>query len=181
MNLRTKSVAVAALLAFAALAGTISPASAGTSSGYVSGSGIWTDDMNDEGPISTSSHSHSNAAAMWQAILWADGYLTSTSKIDCVFGSGTRSATLNWQSDFPRTTADGVVGPATLEEAMLTHIRDDSTSSYLTLTYNGETADSIFTGRYVTFTRNTDGIWGMYIGSDHHLLSYSYANFNNCA
>ncbi|MER6084978.1 peptidoglycan-binding domain-containing protein [Streptomyces sp. NPDC001833] len=183
MKLRMKFVALAAtFLAFGGLAVSTTPASAGTGSGYVSGSGDWSDDWYDEGPISTSSYAHSNAAAMWQAILWADGYLTSTSKIDCVFGSGTRTATVNWQHDYG-IGADGIVGSDTLTTAG-THGELEGpidSTGYLTMTYYGNKPGSGATGRYVTFTRNTDGNWGMYIGSDHHLLSYTYANFTNCA
>jgi len=176
VSLRTKSLA---LLITAAVGGGVAfsaaPASASTSSGYISGSGDWTDDWGDEGPISTSSYSFSNAAAGWQAILWADGYFSSTSQIDCSFGSGTKTATTKWQSDNGLSN-DGIVGKNTLSRAeSYMSGPADGTTGYLTMTYYG-----LASGRYVTYTRNTDGQWGMYIGSDHHLLSYTYANFNNC-
>lgn len=181
MNLRMKCAALAAtLLAFGGVAVSTTPASADTSSGYISGSGDWTDDWFDEGPISTSSNSHSNAAAMWQAILWADGYLSSTSQIDCAFGSGTASATVKWQHDH-HVGADAIVGPNTLTEAgshgALEGPADDS--GYLNMTYYGYHGTTA-TGRNVGFTRNTDGKWGMWVDGDHHLLSYTYANFKYC-
>jgi putative peptidoglycan binding protein len=174
VSLRTKSIA---LLVTAAVGGGVAfsaaPASASTSSGYISGSGPWSDDWGDEGPISTSSYSYSNAAAGWQAILWADGYFSSTSQIDCAFGSGTKTATEDWQRD-EGLSADGVAGSHTLAKAETYMSESSDSGGYLTIVYHG------VGGRYVTYTRNTDGQWGMYIGSDHHLLAYTYADFNNC-
>ncbi len=160
---------MAAVVGGSALSAT--PASAATSDGYVSGSGDWSNDWWDEGPISESSHAHSNAAAMWQAILWADGQLTSSSGIDCQFGFNTYYGTRAWQGKFG-VPVDGVVGPTTLKKAS-TALTQDFTSQF---TYHGYAY-----GRYVTFTRNSDGQWGMYVGNDHHLLSYDYANFDACS
>ncbi|WP_433605899.1 peptidoglycan-binding domain-containing protein [Dactylosporangium sp. CA-139114] len=178
-------VAVIAAFSVSGLAVSTTPASASASSGYISGSGDWTDDWGDEGLLSTSSYAHSNVAAMWQAILWADGQSDYFASIDCRFGSKTNAATESWQ-DFHRLSADGIVGGQTLTTAAR-YLRGPApgTSGYLTLTYIGHwlggSASSDETGRYVTFTRNTSGQWGMYVGSDHHLLSYTSANFNQCA
>lgn len=160
----------AAVLGGAAVSTT--PASANTSDGYISGTGDWTNDWSDEGPISASSYSYSNAAAGWQAILWADEYLTSTTEIDCRFGSTTTGATKQWQTDHLGSAyANGSAGPQTLARAE-SYMYANSSGQYI---YPGRG------GRYVTFTRNSSGQWGMYHGtSDHHLLSYTYANFLSC-
>ncbi|MPY38978.1 peptidoglycan-binding protein [Streptomyces phyllanthi] len=79
---------------------TASPAAAsGTYSGraYVYGTGSHTDDWNDEGILQRSTHASSNATCLWQAILYADGKLTSPSEIDGVFGTKTYNATRAWQ------------------------------------------------------------------------------------
>ncbi|MFI1769458.1 peptidoglycan-binding protein [Streptomyces sp. NPDC020800] len=169
MSLRPKAAALALAIAVAAgITVSTTPASANTSLGYVSGSGDWTDDWWDEGPISASSYSYSNAAAMWQTILWADGYL-SYSGIDCRFGSGTTSATKSWQSNHG-LTADGIVGPNTLKKASTWLYQ--SGADYI---YQG------VSGRYITFDRDDySGAWYMYIGSDKKGLFYNTATFSVC-
>jgi hypothetical protein len=89
------------------------PVYASTSSGYISGAGVFYDDLNDEGTLSTTQHSRSGAVWLWQSILRADGYSVSH---DCQFGSGTAAATKSWQAA-RGLTADGVVGPNTFTEA----------------------------------------------------------------
>jgi Putative peptidoglycan binding domain len=175
MSLRTRAVALAVAATFAAgLALSTTPASASTSSGFISGSGDWHDDWNDEGPISASSHSHSDTAAMWQAILWADGYL-SYSGIDCQFGPTTTSATESWQRNHG-LSADGVVGANTLTKASTWLSGSAGSSNHIT--YAGTD------GRYVTFVRASDswnnGIWYMYIGSDLEALGYNQVSFIRC-
>jgi hypothetical protein len=48
---------------------TATPAAAKVSDGYVSGAYMYQDDFGDEGTLSTSSHAHTNATALWQWIL----------------------------------------------------------------------------------------------------------------
>jgi peptidoglycan hydrolase-like protein with peptidoglycan-binding domain len=48
---------------------------------------------------------------MWQAVLWADGYL-SGSRITCRYDAATREATRIWQSNHG-LVADGVAGRQT--------------------------------------------------------------------
>jgi peptidoglycan hydrolase-like protein with peptidoglycan-binding domain len=97
-------------------------ASASTSQGYIAGAGTLTNDWGDEGLLSTASHAHSNATALWQAVLWADGARESNgtyfdySDIDCHFGSNTKAATKNWQKVHD-LSQDGVVGPHTFGRA----------------------------------------------------------------
>lgn len=169
MSLRMKALVLTVVAAVTgALAISATPASATPSQGYIVGTGDWTDDWWDEGPISTSSYAHSNVAAMWQSILWADGYLA-WSGIDCWFGSGTAAATKSWQSAHG-LAADGIVGPNTLKKAS-TWLISTGGSNYEYIGING---------RYVTFVRNSNSRWGMYIGNDGHYLAYTYANFDVC-
>jgi hypothetical protein len=89
------------------------PVYASASSGYISGSGAFEDDLNDEGTLSQVSHQRSGAVWLWQLILRADGYSVS---LDCQFGPGTASATKSWQSAHG-LSADGEVGPNTFTAA----------------------------------------------------------------
>src|SRR3954470_6327538 len=75
-----------------------SPAQASVGQGYIAGTGVLTDDWGDEGPISATIRNHSNAVWLWQAVLYADGYLTSISQLDCRFGETTKAATKRWQT-----------------------------------------------------------------------------------
>ena len=110
--------AVGALTA-ATLALGASPASASNSYNglaYIYGSGQYYDDWWDEGILSTSTNTASNATCLWQKILWADGFLSSASDIDGVFGSKTYSATRAWQTK-RRIGVDGSVGKDTFTTA----------------------------------------------------------------
>jgi peptidoglycan hydrolase-like protein with peptidoglycan-binding domain len=90
-------------------------ASATSAHGYLDGTGSLTDDWGDEGTLSTTAYAHSNLAAAWQGVLYADGYL-SASGIDCRFGPATKNATIKWQRAHG-LTADGKVGPRTFGKA----------------------------------------------------------------
>lgn len=123
MALRIKRVRVAACAVGALTAVTLalsaSPASAiGTYSGlaYVYGGGAFGNDWDDEGILSTGTNTSSNATCLWQKILWADGNLTSASDIDGVFGTKTKAATEDWQSDWD-ASPDGAVGKETFGKA----------------------------------------------------------------
>ncbi|MEU6535350.1 peptidoglycan-binding domain-containing protein [Streptomyces sp. NPDC047000] len=97
-------------------------ASATASQGYIGGAGSPTNDWAREGVLSTGSHAHSNATALWQAVLWADGVHESNgtpfdyADIDCRFGPNTKAATKNWQK-MNQLTQDGAVGPHTFGTA----------------------------------------------------------------
>ncbi|MGW6904603.1 peptidoglycan-binding domain-containing protein [Streptomyces sp. NPDC054940] len=111
--------AITAAVFTGALALTATPASANVSDGYVSGAYQFQDDFGDEGTLSTSSHTHTNATALWQWILWAEGAKKSDgdallrADIDCRFGSDTKSATVNLQRTLRLDDIDGIVGNET--------------------------------------------------------------------
>ncbi|MEU4529000.1 peptidoglycan-binding domain-containing protein [Micromonospora ureilytica] len=173
MHLRIRAAATAIVVAtVGAVAVPATPASANVSQGYVTGSGTWTDDWNDEGPISASTRSYSNVVAMWQKILVADGYLAA-SGLDCRFGAVTTAATKRWQSD-RGLVSDGVVGPKTLAKAAtrLSRYEDDSWFYYDGLGSN-----------FIYFGRLPDGRWDMSPGLDLEWepLSYTSATFNICS
>ncbi|MFF6993665.1 peptidoglycan-binding protein [Streptomyces sp. NPDC008313] len=112
MSLRTKTAALAVVAALGgALAVSAAPASASVGSGYVSGQGSINDDWGDEGLLGAHYHAHSNATALWQAVLWADGKLP-YSGIDCWFGGDTVRATQAWQRAHGLDD-DGIVGKNT--------------------------------------------------------------------
>ncbi|GLY21597.1 hypothetical protein [Micromonospora sp. NBRC 101691] len=173
MSLRMKSAALAALLVLGSLGLSAMPAHASASGGVVHGTGDFLDDWDDEGPISQSAYAYSNVAAMWQAILWADGRLSSTADIDCRFGPGTHSATVAWQKG-NYLAGDGIVGENTLFVASLS--LSGSAGSGNRITYDGA-----YGSRYVTFTRVDNGRWGMYVGNELKTLWYNDATFSACS
>ncbi|NBE79800.1 peptidoglycan-binding domain-containing protein [Micromonospora rubida] len=174
MSLRIRVAALAMVVAVSGgtLAISAAPAAASVSQGYIMGSGDWTDDWGDEGPISASTRSYNNVVAAWQMILWADGYLTQAD-VDCRFGSVTTSATKKWQSD-RGLVSDGVVGANTLSKAGAKLGVYEGEGWYW---YDGAGSKLIY------FGRNADGKWDMTLapGQDWKLLSYTYANFSVCS
>ncbi|WP_285596653.1 peptidoglycan-binding domain-containing protein [Kineosporia sp. NBRC 101731] len=120
--------------------GAASPAQASVSQGYIAGAGVVTDDWGDEGTISASVRSHSNAVFLWQAVLVSDGYLT-PSDADCWFGSDTTAATKKWQNDHG-VDDDGSVGPLTFGKA-----DDRLTLSGGVVTFKGENGGTLKFGR----------------------------------
>src|SRR5690606_29273737 len=92
-------VALAAVTALGLNLSAAPSASANVNDGYVSGSGAFGDDWDDEGTLGQGyPATYSNATCLWQKVLYADGYL-STAQVDGVFGSTTWAATYNWQHD----------------------------------------------------------------------------------
>lgn len=82
---------------------------------YVSGEGAPADDWRDEGMLGEDLPLRSDLAALWQTVLWADGYLR-RDDVDCRFAGETLQATRAWQSN-RKLGADGIVGPRTLARA----------------------------------------------------------------
>ncbi|MGW4019851.1 peptidoglycan-binding domain-containing protein [Streptomyces sp. NPDC005009] len=182
MNLRTTrtrlgAAAVAALAAGALAVGT-SPASASASSGYVSGADTYTDDFGDEGLLSTSSHSSSNATCLWQIILLAEGANESDgtdfdmSDIDGHFGPNTQHATkrlqVSWGLADSFSEADGKVGPNTFGYA-------DSKLRYLGgSTASGGNLHVRYQGaKYYFDVYRTDGKYRIYHNDAWHTTSYT--------
>ncbi|MFE5191663.1 peptidoglycan-binding protein [Streptomyces sp. NPDC056628] len=125
-------------LTAAVLAVSATPAAAsGTYSGldYVTGAGAWSDDWGNEGVVDTNTNRTSNATCLWQTVLWAHGYLSSTD-VDGDFGSRTKTATANWQSD-NGLTADGSAGRASWSDAAGWIRYSGGTDSDLYLVYAG--------------------------------------------
>ncbi|MCQ4206438.1 peptidoglycan-binding domain-containing protein [Streptomyces longispororuber] len=173
MNIRSTrgkliTVALAGLTAGALAAGA-SPVTAAASNGYVSGSGNFADDWNDEGTLSTTSYSNSGAACLWQKVLIAEGYILE-SGADGYFGAETKAATrflqVRWGLADSYASADGKVGPNTFRRAQknvtATYI---GSGDYRALRYNGRVSTFKMTradtGRYhmyedgtASYTRN---------------------------
>ncbi|GAA3599715.1 hypothetical protein GCM10022223_14010 [Kineosporia mesophila] len=140
-----------------------SPAQASVAQGYVAGAGVLTDDWGDEGTISATTRNHSNAVFLWQAVLFADGYLTSTSQLDCWFGDTTKAATKRWQDDHNLADVDGIVGPATFGKA------DDKLFwSGTEIRYNGSVTD------IYNLSRDSSGYYEL--GSSTRKASYTNAS-----
>lgn len=72
----------------------------------------------------------SDITGVWQAILWADGYLgkCGSSGVDGRFGTGTKNATYSWQGG-RGLTADGIVGSNTWGKADNYNVYISGTSS----------------------------------------------------
>ncbi|MCI0686187.1 MAG: peptidoglycan-binding protein [Sporichthyaceae bacterium] len=117
---RTLSTAVCLLALPVLVAGTGGSAQANPTEGYITGAPfrILSIDWAGEGEITRWSHANSNAAGLWQAILWADGAIElngtpfDLSDIDCQFGPNTEQATKSWQAT-RGIGVDGRVGPQT--------------------------------------------------------------------
>lgn len=155
---QTRVVLAVLSAAAATLVLTAPPALAtGTHSGldYVYGANPWTDDWNNEGDLSTSTNTSSNATCMWQKILWSDGYLAA-SGIDGVFGENTKAATKAWQRAFiGPNDGDGIVGEKTFAQAatyLYYESGTDAAGYSLTLSYDGVVSNLVIgrdeQGRY---------------------------------
>ncbi|MFI1565386.1 peptidoglycan-binding protein [Streptomyces sp. NPDC020490] len=168
MALRTKAVSLAVVAAVGgALALTASPASASIAQGYVSGAGDTMNDWGDEGTLSASSHSHSNATALVQQILWAEGVKEQNgtafdwSDIDGKYGPNTTYAVKQLQKMLnsvlgARLTVDGKAGPKTLGAADF-FLADNGNG---TVTYIGDKHSVTFKrggGKYSLKVNNSRG------------------------
>ncbi|MGW1893499.1 peptidoglycan-binding domain-containing protein [Streptomyces sp. NPDC002004] len=78
---------------------------------YITGSGTLADDWRTLDRLGDRREVRSDLPGLWQAVLWADGYLPQ-SAITCTYDAATRAATRVWQSNHG-LSADGVVGPTT--------------------------------------------------------------------
>ncbi|MCQ4206467.1 peptidoglycan-binding domain-containing protein [Streptomyces longispororuber] len=153
MSVRTSLVALATCVVVGATALGTSPASANVSQGYIAGSGTIIDDWGDEGPLwSGSKYRTSNAAGLWQYVLWAEGATEQNGSaydyadIDCDFGDNTTYATKKLQSRWG-VDPDGAVGSQTFSIAD-DHLRGSTGR----VTYFGKV-------RAVTFIRTSGGAY----------------------
>lgn len=163
-----------------------SPASAKISDGYVRGYDAFRGDWSDEGVLSTTQNSVSNAVCLWQTILWVegateiDGTKFDRSDIDGHFGSNTKRATQHQQAAWGLADswgeADGKVGPNTFGEADDWLVKSggfEDRGRTLYLTYNSglDTFD---------LYRNTSGIYMFKITDNDIWRGASYASVTNC-
>lgn len=118
MTIRTAVPRAAVAVVVGTLGATLAlgtpPASAAVSDGYVSGSGAFRNDWSDE-TVHAGYYPRSNAACLWQKVLWAEGLL-GNSEVDGSFGSKTRARTGQLQSRWGIPTS-GKADKATFTEA----------------------------------------------------------------
>ncbi|MEU6549649.1 peptidoglycan-binding protein [Streptomyces sp. NPDC046915] len=121
MSVRTKTVAMAtaALLGAGAIGIALAPAANAAPYHGIDGGGAVTDDWQDEENLGVDDYAESNATALWQTILYADGaqwqdddgdwHNFKKGQIDGSFGPETESATQWWQEHYHLSDNDGVV------------------------------------------------------------------------
>ncbi|MFF0338349.1 peptidoglycan-binding protein [Kribbella sp. NPDC004875] len=134
-----------------------------TGRAYVAGAGTMYDDWTDEGVVSVAVHRSSNATCLWQAILWANGYLPK-SEIDGVFGDRTDAATRSFQRA-EGLSADGSAGRKSWAAAGgVSHTVD--ASGWSNGLYSG-------TKHAVTVRRNSAGNYQFSFGTGWKWASYN--------
>ncbi|MCI3275010.1 peptidoglycan-binding domain-containing protein [Streptomyces cylindrosporus] len=177
---RRKAVAVA-LVAAALGGGAITlaePASASVSQGYIAGTGSASDDWKDEGTLSSTSHAKSNATALVQVLLWADGAKEKDgttfdyADIDGKYGPNTTAAVKSWQKKLnselgTHLTVDGKAGPKTLDAAGESALWNSSST---TVTYNGWKHQVVF--------KRTSGKYYLKVNNSHGWKLASYSTLN---
>jgi putative peptidoglycan binding protein len=112
MGIRAKAWATAAVVVGPLLLASSVPApDAHPRPVYITGSGPLADDWRTLPQLGSAPAGRTDLAGLWQAVLWADGYLPD-SDVTCGYDAVTRAATRVWQSNHG-LSADGIVGPAT--------------------------------------------------------------------
>ncbi|MFD4505044.1 peptidoglycan-binding protein [Streptomyces sp. NPDC058457] len=144
MTMRTRVVAMAAAVLLGATGIALAPAASAASYHGINGGGSVLDDWQDEEQIGVDDYANSNATALWQTVLWADGaqwqdddgisHPFEKAQIDGTFGDETESATQWWQAHFNLTDRDGVVTEDTWTSAQS---RLTGPPGNGTVTYNG--------------------------------------------
>ncbi|GIH03814.1 hypothetical protein Rhe02_18810 [Rhizocola hellebori] len=141
-----------------------------TANRIVQGLGDPHDDLNDESTLCNGcSFANGNYAGFWQAILWADGYL-SASQVDCEFGPITARATANWQRD-RQLDDDGVVGKDTRSVAQ--NFLYESGDPNYNLFYDG------FPNRLYLYREAAAHYW-IYWNNNWRMLRYTDKNIVGC-
>ncbi|MEU6140080.1 peptidoglycan-binding domain-containing protein [Streptomyces sp. NPDC047081] len=177
---RRRTIAVALVVA-ALGAGAVTlaePAAAGVSQGYIAGTGNASDDFKDEGTLSSTSHAKSNATALVQVLLWADGAKEKDgtnfdyADIDGKYGPNTTAAVKSWQKKLnselgSHLTVDGKAGPKTLDVAGEAALWNSSST---TVTYNGWKHQVVF--------KRTGGKYYLKVNSSHGWKLASYSTLN---
>ncbi|MDF3144727.1 MULTISPECIES: peptidoglycan-binding protein [unclassified Streptomyces] len=187
MSLRSAHARIATGVISAIAAGTLalsaSPASAhsGSGDGYVRGYDSYKDDWDDEGTLGWTPEyfPHSNAACLWQKILWAEGALYKEggiykkfpeSEIDGNFGPNTRHATVSLQAAWDLDT-DGKVGSKTFgraENQLKVTGGSEDRGKQLNFTYYGDTHS-------FSVVRNKEGKYAFRDGDDKwRIAGYNY-------
>jgi hypothetical protein len=121
MSMRTRAVALttAALLGAGATGIALAPAADAAAYHGIDGSGAVGNDWQDEENLGVDDYTASNATALWQTVLYADGakwqdddgdeHNFTKGQIDGTFGPETESATQWWQEHYNIDENDGVV------------------------------------------------------------------------
>ncbi|MFE1315230.1 peptidoglycan-binding protein [Streptomyces sp. NPDC058755] len=121
MSMRTRVVAMttAALLGAGATGIALAPGASAASYHGIDGNGAVADDFQDEEDLGVDDYAESNATALWQTVLYADGaqwqdedgdtHTFKKNQIDGTFGPETESATQWWQEHYHLSENDGVV------------------------------------------------------------------------
>ncbi|MFE4968288.1 peptidoglycan-binding protein [Streptomyces sp. NPDC056660] len=143
MRIRVVAMATAVLLGAGGLA--LAPAASAAAPYHgIDGGGAVTDDWQDEENLGVDDYATSNATALWETVLWADGaqwqdddgdwHPFTRNQIDGSFGPETESATQWWQEHFGLSDNDGVVTDQTWTFAQQ---RLTGPTSLQTVTYHG--------------------------------------------
>jgi hypothetical protein len=118
MRIRVVAMATAVLLGTGGLA--LAPAASAAAPYHgIDGGGAVTDDWQDEENLGVDDYATSNATALWETVLWADGaqwqdddgdwHPFTKSQIDGSFGPETESATQWWQEHCVRRSAGPLI------------------------------------------------------------------------
>ncbi|GHD11861.1 hypothetical protein GCM10010313_35470 [Streptomyces violarus] len=169
MTIRTARPRLAIAVLGTALGATLAvgtlPASAAVSDGYVSGAGGYRDDWSDE-TVHANYFPRSNAACLWQKVLWAEGLLTN-SEVDGAFGSKTAWQTGKLQSRWGIPTSKKADRNTFTKAAGRLKFVSGSTASgkRLELKYDGLVND-------FTVRRNEHGRHGFYLDGGWKAAAY---------
>ena len=119
MRKRAAATVTAVLLGAGTIGLAVAPAAEAAPYYGIDGSGVVSDDFQDEENLGVDDHANGNATALWQSVLYADGakwqdddgdwHNFAKNRIDGSFGPETESATQWWQERYGLTDNDGVV------------------------------------------------------------------------
>ncbi|MFF5983226.1 peptidoglycan-binding protein [Streptomyces olindensis] len=141
------------------------PASAAVSDGYISGSDGFRNDWSDES-VHAGSFAQSNAACLWQKVLWAEGLLAN-SEVDGAFGGKTTSRTRSLQSRWGIAVTGKADNPTFSHAAGRLSFSSGSTADgkRLELTYQGA-------AHHFTVRRDEHGRHGFYLDGGWKAATY---------